>query len=138
MPEASGVYCVLQRHGTPPEFLELSTAGHFKDKNPTVPVSVLRDKWVQGAIVLKISKAGLDEGRTLKKRLKEYMQFGRGISIDHWGGRYIWQMDQSQDLQVCWKLTGKADQRKIEEELIREFEAAYGRIPFANIQALTR
>ncbi len=132
VPDVPGVYLVLKSSATTPEFLEESTGGHFKGKNPTVPISVLQSEWVQGAIVLYIGKAGPTVGRTLKTRLIEYMRFGRGVPIGHSGGRYIWQLTQSGDLLVCWRETNNADPRGVEKELIRDFEGAYGKIPFAN------
>ena len=61
------------------------------------------------------------------------MKFGRGEPVGKWGGRYIWQLGDSHNLLVCWKLTPNAIPRNMEKELLREFEAVYGKLPFANI-----
>jgi hypothetical protein len=135
VPDAPGVYLVVRPEITTPEFLEESIGGHFKGKNPTVPVGVLREKWVRNAIALYIGKAGSTGGRTLKMRLIEYMRFGRGVPVAHWGGRFIWQLPNSGDFLVCWKATlPGTDPRDEEEELIRDFEVEHGEIPFANHQ----
>lgn len=127
-----GVYLVLRPSIAAPEFLEQSTGGHFKGKNPTVSISVLQQRWVEGAMVLYIGKAGPTEGRTL--RVWEYMQFGKGIPIGHSGGKCVWQLRHSEDLLVCWKPTLDEAPREVEKRLIQEFEAIYGKIPFANGQ----
>lgn len=134
MPDEPGVYYVLQPDSTARVFLEESTGGHYQNRNPTVSVAELQDKWVQSAIVLNIGKAGPTEGCTLETRLRAYMRFGRGIPTNHWGGRYIWQLLNSGDLLVCWKATGEANPRGVERKLIQEFKAVYGSMPFANIQ----
>jgi hypothetical protein len=51
-PEAGGPYIVLRVSPQAPEFLEESCGGHFKGRNPTVPVEVLKAKWVGGAEVV--------------------------------------------------------------------------------------
>jgi len=89
---------------------------------------------VEDATVLYIGKAGPTQGRTLRIRLRECMQFGRGVPIGHSGGKLIWQLHKSGELLVCWKPTVHDDPRNVEKMLIREFEELYGRIPFANGQ----
>ncbi len=132
IPDEPGVYFVLRTDKTRPEFLQESRGGHFKGRNPTVPISVLERKWVEDAIVLYIGKAGPLKGRTLKTRLNQYMRFGQGIPVGHWGGRYIWQLQDSADLLVCWKSTLDADSRIVGSDLIRQFEDSYHKLPFAN------
>lgn len=134
VPTVPGVYVVLRPSAATPEFLEQSTGGHFKGKNPTVSINVLMDRWVEGAIALYIGKAGPTESRTLRVRLWEYMRFGRGIPIGHSGGKLVWQLKQSGDLLVCWKPTLDDHPREVEKRLIQEFEEAHGKIPFANGQ----
>ena len=73
-----GVYLVLRPNTTRPCFLDESKGGHFKGRNPTVAIKALEDKWVDDALVLNIGKAGPREKRTLKCRLTEYIQFGKG------------------------------------------------------------
>jgi hypothetical protein len=135
VPRKPGVYLVLRPSSAPPQFLPQSTGGRHKGKDPTVAVDLLRDKWVDGALVLNIGKAGaIDKDATLKSRLGAYMNFGLGKQQGHTGGRYIWQLRDACDLLLCWKQTAKADARGIESKLIREFEQQHnGRLPFANL-----
>lgn len=129
-----GVYLVLRPNTTRPCFLDESKGGHFKGRNPTVAIKALEDKWVDDALVLNIGKAGPREKRTLKCRLTEYIQFGEGRAVGHQGGRYVWQLRNSDDLLLCWKETPNDVPRNVEKELIREFKAAYRRLPFANLR----
>ena len=60
------------------------------------------------------------------------MQFGEGQTVRHWGGRLIWQLEHTDQLQVCWKETLQQEETK--ENLIRSFKLKYGNRPFANIK----
>lgn len=134
LPAQQGVYVIVRDKQTPPTFLQISVGGFFKGKNPTVPVDVLQSKWVTGTPVVYIGKAGGDVSRaTLKSRLWQYMQFGQGKDIGHWGGRYIWQLDDNKDLTVWWKATDR-DAETVECELLNEFIRDYKRLPFANLK----
>ena len=53
-----GVYVVVRRH-EPPSFLDVSPAGHFKGKDPTVPVAELAALWVPGTRIVYIGNANL-------------------------------------------------------------------------------
>lgn len=123
-----GVYLILRVAKEPPQFLEVGTGGHFHDKDPNVPIQVLREKWVEGTIILYIGKAS----RSLRRRLGKYLDFGEGEPVAHWGGRYIWQLKDSSDLLVCWKELDE-DTREVEARMILEFERQYGKLPFANL-----
>jgi hypothetical protein len=49
------------------------------------------------------------------------------------GGRHIWQLANSGNLLVCWKVTLHDVLRTVEKALIEEFERVYGKLPFANL-----
>ena len=57
VPRGQGVYVVLRRHVDEPEFLDVSPAGRFKGKDPSVEASELHDAWVDRALVLYVGKA---------------------------------------------------------------------------------
>ena len=134
VPRRSGVYLVLNTKKGAPEFLEESVGGHFKGKNPTVPVEALSANWVPDTAVLYIGKAGGDDSSaTLQSRLRQYMQFGQGRPIGHWGGRFIWQLKNNRELVVCWKQINE-NPRNVEIALLREFITEYSRLPFANLK----
>jgi hypothetical protein len=112
----------------------VGTGGHFKGKDPNVPLYELKDNWVDNAIVVYIGKAGNEvSSATLQSRLRQYFWFGQGKNIGHWGGRLIWQLKNSTDLVVCWKALPNSDPRTVEADLIRQFITKYSKRPFANL-----
>lgn len=127
IPDVPGVYMVLRVSEGAPEFLETGSGGHFKGKNPNVPVAELAANWVDGTPVVYIGKA-----TSLRKRISQYVRFGQGKPVGHWGGRYIWQLADAPDLLFCWREVD-GDPDAVETELIRAFREAYGSRPFANL-----
>jgi hypothetical protein len=69
-----GVYVVLRDADSRPTLLEVSVGGHFKGRNPSVPVQVLDKRWVHGASVLYIGKA-----TSLRTRLRQFREFGADV-----------------------------------------------------------
>jgi len=135
VPRTPGIYLVVQISDGSPKYLSTSIGGHFKKKDPTVPISELQANWVDGPVVLYIGKAGGScSSATLRSRLLQYMQFGSGKPIGHWGGRYIWQIAGSGDLLVCWKALEGEEPKIVESQLNEEFIERYGKLPFANLQ----
>lgn len=121
-----GVYIVLREAGAPPTLLDMSVGGHFKGRDPTVPVEVLQRRWISGATALYIGKA-----TSLRTRLRQFSAFGRGHPVGHWGGRYVWQIAGSSHLLVAWRPSPNPGAE--EGRLLRAFEARHSMLPFANI-----
>lgn len=136
VPREVGVYVVLRESIAPPTFLAQSGAGRFKGKDPTVPIDVLRERWIPTAQIVNVGKAGPTPKRHLAKRLREYRRFGEGEPVGHWGGRLIWQLADHADLLVAWSIAEHP--ACAESTLIRGFASVYGRRPFANLQAPMR
>jgi hypothetical protein len=132
VPRDEGIYAVVG-DGSPPRFLKASPAGRFKGQDPTVPTSLLRAKWVDGAELLYVGKAprGASGHRGLAARLAELIAFGFGRPVGHWGGRYLWQLAGSRELEVAWLAT--ATPVNLENQILTSFRASFGRYPFANI-----
>lgn len=134
VPAIPGVYAFLRPDENPPTFLPHSPAGHYKSRNPTVPVDLLERKGVLDTNIIYIGKAGsLRKPPTLRKRLQQYLSAGAGKS-GHWGGRYIWQLADAEDLLVCWRPLADVDPESIEADLLARFESKHGRLPFANLK----
>ena len=143
IPAVQGVYMVVYQGGGMPEFLEVGTGGLFKGKNPNVAVSELKSNWVDGTCVVYIGKAGGVEANgkksnsKLQKRISDYLDFGSGEPVGHWGGRLIWQIKDSKDLLFCWKAIPEQEGNpvEIEKEFIADFKRQYGgKRPFANLK----
>lgn len=129
-----GVYVVLREELGPVDLLNNSTGGWFKGRDPSVSVDTLAANWVDGAFVLYIGKAdaGAHGKRGLRTRLDEYIRFGMGEPIGHWGGRYLWQLAGTDELLVCYKAC--PDPAGEERRLLDLFRSEYGALPFANLR----
>ena len=136
IPAQMGVYVVLRESEAAPQFLSEGTGGFFKGRNPNVSPAELNSNWVEGTQVVYICMAGGSESSaTLQKRLSQYLRFGQGANVGHWGGRHIWQLADSRDLVVCWKVLANEDPRDVERKMIAEFKALHaGKRPFANLK----
>jgi hypothetical protein len=136
VPELPGVYLVVRDPSTPPCFVETSCGGRFKGRNPTVALAILQENWVPNTAVLYIGKAGGGTSKaTLRQRLRGYMQFGAGRPVGHWGGRFIWQLQDCEDLLICWRAMPDCDAVAVEGDLIAEFAREHGKRPFANLRS---
>ena len=134
IPRTKGIYLVLNLDNKPPEFLPVGTGGHFKGKNPNVSIDELRANWVDQTIVVYIGKAGKSGSKaTLQSRMRQYLGFGQGGNVGHWGGRLIWQLKNSTELIVCWRELAKEDPRDLEANLIQKFISKFSKRPFANL-----
>jgi len=130
IPPLPGIYLVLRATSLPPQFTPLNRGGHFKGRDPTLPISTLQARWVPGTAVLYIGKTAGD----LRERIGQYIKYGYGKRVSHEGGRLIWQLADCDDLLLCWKEVVGTDPREMERLLIGEFVEKYGRLPFANLR----
>lgn len=128
MPNGPGVYAVLRETSGAPRFLSTNPSGRFKGRDPTVPVATLRARWHDGTPILYFGKAD-----SLRTRIRALVRFAVGDPIGHWGGHYLWQIAESAAFVVAWR---EAEQpRALEGDLLSDFAAHFGALPFANILA---
>jgi len=134
IPRQKGIYVVLNPEESQRQFLVKGVGGHFKGRDPNIAIQELVDRWVDNCHLLYIGKAG-GEGSsvTLQSRLRQYLNFGKGKPVGHYGGRLIWQIEYHADLLIAWKVLPDTDPRAEEKKLLTEFENYYGKLPFANI-----
>lgn len=126
VPSSPGVYVVL-RNGIEKSFLERSTGGIFKNKKPSVLIDTLEKKWVDEVELIYIGETG-----SLRKRLTDLISFGSGIDeIAHYGGRYIWQLKNSNRLRIYWQVTEPNEHIDKKFDMINKFKAIYDKYPFA-------
>lgn len=122
IPKGRGVYVVLRPDpGAPYTFLEENPLGAYA-------LSDLEGRWVEGAPIVYIGKAGGVGG--LNKRIRPYMRKGKS----HSGGRSIWQLEEADKLLICWIETPGLNPWHVEEDYLAEFKRVHGGQPFANLQ----
>lgn len=141
IPRKSGIYLVLYPYEVVEgSFVETGTGGHFKGKNPNVPIRELEKKWVKDTDILYIGKAGGIDANgkvlssTLHQRVGSLLSFGNNKRAAHWGGRYLWQHYNYKEFKIYWYPCEEDENAiELEKELLADFEKEYGRLPFANI-----
>ncbi|MEI9426847.1 hypothetical protein O7B34_03915 [Mesorhizobium sp. Cs1299R1N3] len=111
-PVTAGVYVVTHDSGNPAAFAEKNCGGWFKGRDPSISHEALAANWVDGSKVVYIGKADV-----LRRRLRQFADFGAGKAIGHWGGRLIWQLANVADLRVAWKETPHEVPRAVEANL---------------------
>ncbi len=133
VPKDPGVYVVMRPAAGRPTFLRTSAGGWFKGVDPTVPVSVLEARWITSSEVLYVGKATAGRsGRSgLQKRVGQLLAYGSGKPVGHQGGRYLWQVADSDEFLVAWRVV--ADPTAEENRLLAAFFKSYHSYPFANI-----
>ena len=52
IPFEQGVYLLVRKVNLPPKFLSIGTGGHFKNKDPNVPIRRLKNEWVSDATIV--------------------------------------------------------------------------------------
>lgn len=75
----------------------------------------------------------IGKATSLRKRLGQLLRFGAGANVGHWGGRYLWQLADADDLVIAWKETPMIDPRMVEASMLQDYVTHYGRLPFANL-----
>lgn len=139
VPMVGGVYAVVYKKLHKPNYsLPEGIGGYFKGKNPNVSKEKLNRKWIKFKPgedrIIYIGKAGGKNIKTtLRNRIKSYIRFGNGKRSAHWGGRYIWQIADSDNLKIYWKKSDSPE--KEEKKMLVEFKNIYNqKLPFANIR----
>lgn len=134
IPDERGVYLILNPDCTMKQFLSKGVGGYFKGKDPNLSVPQLTSNWVDNSHVLYIGQAGGNgSSATLRKRLRQYLEFGRGKPVGHYGGRLIWQLFHHKELIVVWKILKDSNPRDEEGWFLREYLNYYTKLPFANL-----
>jgi len=135
IPNERGIYLIINPECSKNDFIIKGDGGFFKGKDPNVSINELSLNWVDDCHVLYIGQAGgASSSATLRKRLRQYLDFGKGKPVGHYGGRLIWQLSHNKDLIIAWKCTGSLDPREEEKKLINDFSNHYSKLPFANLR----
>lgn len=136
-PDVEGVYAVLRESAVRPIFREDT---HRRPRSKVYTAAQAEAEWVDGSQTLYIGKGPLRKPRNgrrqgLAQRIKEMRAHGHDGGANHYGGKLLWQIEDTDSLLIAWKvlLEGTAD--VVETELIQRFMAQdeSGRTPYANI-----
>lgn len=129
-----GIYLFVYEGKDIPQFIDPGCGPKkYKGKEVNVSKDELEENWIHLGFDRNIIYIGESEGKNgVGARLKLHMRFGNGEEINAHGGRYIWQIKDSDNLLVFWK---RSDSPKKDKKLmLNEFKKEYGELPFANLQ----
>lgn len=126
IPEVSGVYWVLRPEGMTIRFTEHT----YNHSTKLYPVEKLSRKYkdCKDQEILYIGKA--DGKKGLRRRLKQYMNYGWDQATNHKGGRAIWQIEDVGLLLLAFEECENAATR--EKQLLTDYKAKNGSYPLAN------
>jgi hypothetical protein len=114
-----------------PQILRDSVGGIHKHKPLTDDPVTVAANWQAGAEVLYIGMAGSAKG--LHDRLWAYAKQGRGFGAGHRGGRYLWQLPNSDGFTVAWRESGDLSAHDVEDALLTLYIESWGDRPFENM-----
>ncbi|WP_308465635.1 IS110 family transposase [Rathayibacter soli] len=119
-----GIYAVLRPNSDAPyTLLEHSPLDRYTLED-------LERRWIPGAPIVYIGKAGSPTSKGgLKSRLNPFGRKARS----HSGGRSIWQLDDVDQLLICWIKTPGMDPQDVERDYLDEFARVHLAQPFANV-----
>ncbi|MCW2134265.1 virulence RhuM family protein [Arthrobacter sp. VKM Ac-2550] len=136
VPVSPGLYAVLSNDPERLAAAPKNVGGWFKRKDPTDDVEKLSRRLSLHVPLLYIGKAdaGSKGNRGLRARINEFVRFGNGEPVGHWGGRYLWQLVNPQELVLAWLPIDSGPASSLESAMLEEFYNLYGQLPFANLR----
>jgi hypothetical protein len=130
LPVEPGVYAVSYNLDKPVVWPAKNVGGWHKGRDPSIESHALAANWVEETDIVYLGKTD----RTLAKRITEFARFGNGEPVGHWGGRLVWQLPEPSRLMIGWNALQPAKAISTETELLTEFHATFGKLPFANLR----
>ncbi|HEY9723113.1 MAG TPA: hypothetical protein V6D47_13975 [Oscillatoriaceae cyanobacterium] len=125
-PDGPGIYTVWRLDPGKPRFARGSAAGHYKGRDPSIPLEALQAHWVPEAGLLFAAKAA-----NVRTRVRLLVNFAAGKPVAHWDGRALWQLADADELLVAWAAADDPDAALA--RLLGRFTEQTGRpLPFAN------
>lgn len=141
VPEKSGIYVAVYLEDRMPKFKSSSEASQaWLDKKINATIDSLIFNWVNFSDkkdnIVYIGRANARSAKTnLRNRIRQFILFGQGKSITHYGGRYIWQIEDLENIAIYYKDDEKP--AKAEIDLLTDFKRKHkGRLPFANLRSV--
>jgi len=128
IPDQPGTYIVVCGEQFVPHFVEPGTGGSYRGRDPNVAIAALQEKWVADSRILYVGRAA-----NLRRRIRQYLRFGRGESVSHWGGRFIWQLRNTEELLIGYVVLANGNHVSYERLLLNEYYNKHRKLPFANL-----
>jgi hypothetical protein len=133
--DASGVYIAYRESDRPVSFLRHSPAGQWRG-DLTMSLASLRGRWVSDSRVVYVGKAERPTTtsiNSLRRRVTAYLKYGAGLNARHSGGYPTWQLRDSAELLIAWRVvSGPGAAARAERDLIEAHVARFQALPFAN------
>lgn len=128
LPDVPGVFVVVRPDMSGSRFIDIGSAPKYKGQDPNVSIVSLLVRWIKDAQTVYIGKAG----KSLHNSVMQLMEFGSGVAVDHWDGRFLWQITNIRSYLLAWRPLPKADVDAEQQKAFEEFRQLYGKLPFAN------
>lgn len=131
----SGVYLIVYEGKEIPQFIVPGCGPEkYKDRKVNVFEGELKKNWLDLGFDRNIIYIGKSEGKNdIGARLKMHMRFGSGEEVNAYGGRYIWQIEDSDKLLVFWKKSDNPEGERF--EMLKQFKEKHTKLPFANLKS---
>ena len=133
--DAVGVYVAYRESDGRVSLRRVNPAGRFRG-DPTLPLAVLRRRWVPDSRIVYIGKAERPTAtstNSLRRRVRAYLTFGAGSNARHSGGYPTWQLRDSASLLIAWCVVERPrSPARFERRLLDAHVARFGVLPFAN------
>jgi hypothetical protein len=132
VPSHTGIYLIERDAEGAPKFRIPSTGGWFNGLDPDYPPDIIQANWVVGGHIVYVGKAAGLVG--LRRRLRQFIDFGCGKPVPHRGGRLLWHLQDSDELLVRWRTCAPHEAERAETTAITDFKRSHrGLRPFANM-----
>ncbi len=133
--DAAGVYLAYRESDRAVSFLRTSPAGRWRG-DLSLSLADLRARWIADSRVVYIGKADRPtpaSTNSLRTRVSAYLRFGAGSNARHAGGYPTWQLRDSADLLIAWRVVKRpGDALRLERDLLDAHVARFGALPFGN------
>lgn len=138
IPNEEGYYMIY----TPSDFIirireDTDAIDTYQGRSLLYPISILEKKLSDISLIkdddkylFYIGKADKSNGRGLKKRISEFVNYGYGACNNHRGGRAIWQIANNKELLLDYIVCQNAAQT--ESFLLMTYREKHNTYPFAN------
>lgn len=128
IPASPGIYLVgVPFDGFEPDISDRTTGPMFvKGRSMLYPAHKLRVKFESSDRRCLY----IGESDNLQHRVALFLQYGRGEDVPHRGGRAIWQITNSHELILAWRLC--ADHKNVKSKLLSSYWQNFGALPMAN------